>query len=238
MSADTKRFQTLFMERGPLVEEAKALRRKIFFKDTGKDEDQFDEFCTHVIVIDKDTNGVVGTYRLLLGSIAKEKCGFYSETEFDLENIKQNCKGQVLEMGRACVRESYRQYPILNFMWKQIYSYIIKNKIQYLIGCASIENPSPHKIGRIIKFFQNNYFSPVAFRVFPLEGKRYRCLKAQGDFDPKKIGEELPSLVKSYLKAGAWVCGDPAWDKIFGVVDFFMMLDMNRMDSTFTKKLL
>ena len=35
-----------------------------------------------------------------------------------------------------------------------------------------------------------------------------------------------PALVKGYLRAGAWVCGEPAWDPEFNTADFFLLLPL------------
>jgi putative hemolysin len=112
---------------GPLLEQALTLRKRIFFNALGKDEDAFDAVCNHLVAVDKETQKVIGTYRLLLDSVAKKNKGFYSETEFDLTNIKKNCKGELLELGRACVDPEYRKYPILPLIWGEIIKFIDKH---------------------------------------------------------------------------------------------------------------
>ncbi len=43
---------------------------------TGRDEDKFDQACHHLIVIEKSSNEIVGTYRLLTLREAKSAAGF------------------------------------------------------------------------------------------------------------------------------------------------------------------
>jgi putative hemolysin len=50
---------------------------------TGQDEDPFDAFCDHLIVIDETTGAVVGTYRMQTGEMARRHLGYYSEQEFE-----------------------------------------------------------------------------------------------------------------------------------------------------------
>jgi putative hemolysin len=233
------RFKVLLVRNDRLLTEAQSLRQKVFFKTQGKDEDKFDKFCTHLVVIDKNINKAVGTYRLLLGSVAKKNLGFYSQEEFDLRNINKNCKGQLLEMGRACVDASYRKFPIINLMWKEIISFVAKNEVTYIFGCASIDEPSPEKIGVLLKYFQKRHFSPDKFRVYPLEGKAYpyarntALLKTDKD---KEILKFVPSLIYGYLRMGAHVCSEPVWDKEFNTADFFMLLDTAKMNAFYKKK--
>ncbi|MBO0800929.1 MAG: GNAT family N-acetyltransferase, partial [Blastocatellia bacterium] len=63
----------------------------------GYDSDPYDAYCDHLIVKDRKSDKVVGTYRLLRRSRAEKQIGFYSETEFDLSNLKL-LPGDLLEL--------------------------------------------------------------------------------------------------------------------------------------------
>lgn len=234
----TPHFDVLTVEKGDLLEQAFVLRRKVFFNETGKDTDVFDDLCRHIVVVEHDSRQVIGTYRLLLGSVAKAARGFYSETEFDLTNIKKNCPGELLEMGRACVDPAYRKYPILNCMWKTITAYMREHKVAYVLGCASVENPSPQSIGKIYAFLKTHVFAPSQLIVCPLKGKEYPYDKSIMHCDRREAARLLPSLIKNYLKIGAYACGEPVWDKTFNTADFFMLLDMKRTNFSYLEKFL
>ena len=139
-SQDSENFEIEITTNSEFLKKAQTLRCKVFFKDQGTDVDEFDEFCDHLVAIEKNTQKVVGTYRLLLGSEASRGIGFYAERIFDMKNIKKNCQGQLLEMGRACVDESYRKHHIINLMWGKILAYFKENNIQYVFGSAGINN--------------------------------------------------------------------------------------------------
>ena len=137
LSAGEKRFEVTLIKDEKLLDEVKYLRGRVFFGKNIKEEDEFDGVSRHLAVIDKEKNQIIGSYRLLLGSRAEKHKGFYSETEFDLANIKKNCPGEVLEMSRACVLSSYRKFPIIKFMWKSIISFMAENKVKYIFGCQA-----------------------------------------------------------------------------------------------------
>ena len=217
------------------------MRQKVFFGSDGRDRDEFDEYCTHLVVTDRNAGRAVGAYRLLLGSVAKKNIGFYSESEFDLRNIKKNCHGEVLEMGRACVDHHYRRFPIINLLWKEIISFVEKHKVRYIFGCASINDPTPEKIGNVLTYFKQHHFSPDKFMAYPLEGKGYPCRTRHGRLSPeeeKDIVRTIPSLVSGYLRMGAHVCSEPVWDKEFNTADFFMLLDTAEMNVLYKSKFL
>jgi putative hemolysin len=103
----------------------------------GLDSDNFDPFCDHLIVRDLDSREVVGTYRLLLGARAKNEIGFYSEREFNLENLK--ClEGALLDLGRSCARKDFRDRALIPLMWEAIAQYVQEHQVRYLFGCGSL----------------------------------------------------------------------------------------------------
>jgi putative hemolysin len=53
--------------------------------ETGLDIDRFDTVCEHLLVEDRSTHRVVGTYRMQSGEIAGKHLGYYSEQEFNLD---------------------------------------------------------------------------------------------------------------------------------------------------------
>ncbi|MFA5007936.1 MAG: GNAT family N-acyltransferase [Candidatus Omnitrophota bacterium] len=235
-SDNKERFAIIFVKDEKLLDEVKYLRGRVFFGRNEKEEDEFDNYSHHLAVIDNEEGKIIGSYRLLLGSDAKKHSGFYSETEFDLTNIKKNCKGQVLEMSRACVLSPYRKFPIIKFMWKQIISFMMENEVKYIFGCPSIENLDPDYVGKIIAYFKSGCFSADNFRAYPLKEKACKYNPYTGNFDLKEILSSLPSLIKGYLKMGALICSEPALDSYFKTVDFFMMLDVEKMNISYRKK--
>jgi len=45
----------------------------------------------------------------------------------------------------------------------------------------------------------------------------------------------MPPLIKGYLRAGAFICGEPAWDPDFNCADFFMLLPMSRLTGRYNR---
>jgi putative hemolysin len=45
----------------------------------------------------------------------------------------------------------------------------------------------------------------------------------------------LPPLIKAYLRVGAWVCGEPAWDPDFNTADLLMMLPLSQIDQRYAR---
>src|SRR5262252_154276 len=84
---------------------------------TGLDRDQFDFICDHLMVTDASSGLLVGTYRMQTGYRAKGNLGYYGEGLFDFAPF-ESIRSEILELGRACVHQDYRNTNGLNMLWK------------------------------------------------------------------------------------------------------------------------
>lgn len=202
----------------------------------GLDADDYDPLCDHVIVRDLNSKQVVGTYRLLLGSKARKHFGFYSEREFNLENIKK-LSGELLELGRTCAHKDYRDKALIPMMWEAIADYVKIHKVRYVFGCASLLTTYPPEVSEFFSYLKGKYYAPEELRVYPVAGKAFQNLE---DYvrvrDEQSVFLRLPSLIKGYLRVGALLCGPPALDLEFGTTDLFLLLDMKKMSGEYLQR--
>ena len=110
---------------------------------TLRDEDEFDRQCHHLLVIDRETNKIVGTYRLQTIEAAKKGLGFYSTCEFNLNKLGRKILRNSVEVGRACIDKSNRNSRVLFLLWKGIAHYMFYAQKRYLFGCCSINSQDP-----------------------------------------------------------------------------------------------
>lgn len=221
------------------VREAQALRYRVFAEEMGAqlpgkerlDRDGFDPFCDHLLVRDRENGKVVGTYRILSPEMANEAGGYYSAGEFDLSRLEP-LFDRTVEVGRACVHPDYRNGTTIALLWAGLARYMLLNRYDYLIGCASISMADGgHLAASLYNRLKNDYLAPAEYRVFP------RCplpLDALQDV----IDAPCPALVKGYLRLGAYVCGDPAWDPNFNTADLLVMLPISRMNRRYAEHFL
>ncbi len=199
----------------------------------GLDCDDFDPFCDHLIVRDRGSREVVGTYRLLLGSRAKENIGFYSEREFNLDKIKY-LDGELLELGRSCARKDFRDKALIPLMWEAIAQYVNEHRVRYLFGCGSLYTTDVDEVSECFSLFKKKYYAGEPFRVNPLSACRFDAITHDGRvIDEQATFLKLPSLIKGYLRLGAVVCGPPALDREFGTADFFVLLDIQKLSNEY-----
>ena len=234
----TPRFIATLAEDHETVLAAQRLRHRVFRTTCGMapsdpdgvDRDPFDEYCEHLVVRDRASGEVVGTYRILTAVGAARAGGFYSETEFDLERLRR-LDARLVEVGRACVDPAYRHGGVITALLAGLTRWLVAERCDYVIGCASVEVAVGSVAlagvcGRLIPA----HLGPEAWRTFP------RVPYEAGDHPAGAA--DLPPLIKTYLRLGASVCGAPALDEAFGTVDFLMMLPMATMAPRFRARVL
>lgn len=219
------------------VREVQRLRYRVFIETMnlsaltnadGLDQDEFDEYCDHLIVRDAKTLEVVGTYRVLSPHGARRMGKFYSEQEFDLSRL-ENLRGSIAEAGRACIHPDYRSGGVIMMLWAGLAEYMRKERCEYLMGCASVSlADGGHNAAALYHAFAENNMAPPDYRVTP---------HLPFPIDAREAGHapQVPPLLKGYLRSGAWVCGEPAWDPDFHSADFFLLLPLNKLDKRYAR---
>ncbi len=220
------------------LEKAQKLRHKIFLEEglgqvheTGLEFDAFDSIADHLMIIDRRSGDAVGTYRLIHSSEAPR---FYSQSEFFLDEFLQ-IEGAKLEMGRACTHMDFRTGRTMDLLWQGLSLYISLSKTRYLFGCSSVKTTDGLYMFSMIKSLADKEQLKMDYNIYPLP--EFRWPNAQAIFDTapplKGYTKELPPLLRSYLNAGSFVYGFPAYDKDFLCFDLFTILDLQRLNKKF-----
>jgi len=203
--------------------------------DTGLDQDKYDVHADHLIVIDKQTQAIVGTYRLIRKSRVISNGGFYSEGEFNLDRLKK-LPDEILELGRSCVHKDYRSNGVINLLWLGIAKYVEVTDSRYLIGCGSLHTHNVNEISEIYSYLKVNYFSDDRFRVYPVEKCMVNGLRDNVTVDDSRsLMKKMPPLLKGYFRAGAVICGEPALDSEFGTTDFLILLTTENITKRYSQ---
>lgn len=221
------------------VEQAQRLRYQVFTEDLGVvfpqardglDEDRFDPWCRHLLVRELDSGRVVGTYRILTPEAARQAGGYYSESEFDLSGLAPIRSGLV-EFGRSCTHADYRNGAAIMLLWSGLAEFLRRGNYRYVLGCASVSlRDDGAAAAEVYRTAGGHLAQPTPMRVRPLHRLPIERL-GEG---VGKVG--VPPLIKGYLKLGARICGEPAWDPDFHAADFPMLLSVNSMNERYRKR--
>ena len=198
----------------------------------GIDFDEYDLTCEHLIVFEKATQKAVGTYRINSIESAKSPKGFYAFNEFHIEDLPNDILNKSIEIGRACIAKEHRNTKVLFLLWKGLANYLKATNKRYLFGCCSIFTQDKKVATKILKQFEIGGHLHETIKIAPRKDRV--CIEK--DFLPDKMENiKLPILVNIYLRIGAKVCGEPAIDREFKTVDFFVIFDIQKINKKYGK---
>ena len=198
---------------------------------TGLDADPFDDVCDHLLVEHVPTGEIVGTYRLQTGLTAIANRGYYSEQEFDFRPFEP-IRGELIELGRACVHQHHRNLVVLGLLWKGIADYARERGGRYLCGCSSISSQDAAVGASAYADLCRRHLASVEWRTQPRPA--FDCSLEHLAEEPPKT----PKLLRAYLSVGAKICGPPALDRQFKTIDFLTLLDLESLPPSVRQRFL
>ena len=206
------RFRVFNLELGEGLEESYA---------TGRDTDEFDESCHHMLVEEKG-GGVIGTYRLQTAAMAAGGHGFYSAGEYDLDALPRDVLDQSVEIGRACIHRDHRKRTVLFLLWQGLAKYLVHNECRYLFGCCSLTSQD-QAVG--IRLYQQLRQAGKVHPRFDVPVLAHTGCEAPDDRVAALPDVDIPPLFATYLRYGALVCSRPAIDRDFKTIDYLVLMD-------------
>lgn len=238
---DDGRYLVRFARNRDEIEAALRLRFEVFNLELGEglessyiiglDEDRFDSVCHHLIVMEKESSAVVGTYRLQTLEMAGAISNFYCDGEFNLKELPPPVLNESLEIGRACVALNHRNTRVLFLLWKGLAAYALLAGKRYLFGCCSLTSQDVSEGWQAMRQIKSE--DAVHPHLFVTPRGEYVC-EVGGIAVEEKIDDDkkwhLPKLFSTYLRFGAKVCSPPAIDREFKTIDFFVMFDFEAID--------
>ncbi len=219
-----------------------ALRHDIFIREwqgrekaNGLDLEHFDFTSDHLMIIRKSDAMVLGTYRLLCSRFVER---FYSQDEFVLDEFL-TLPGVKLELGRACVHHEFRNGITIDLLWKGLAKYIVGSGANFLFGCTSVKSVDPRFIEQIYIELNSRDQWSQEYGIVSTPKYRFDGFSFNGGTPSEnshRLRQMLPSLLRSYLHAGASVYGEPALDADFACVDLLTILDLSQLNRRFQER--
>ena len=239
---ESGRWRARFARRPGELDDVLRLRYEVFNLELGegleqshathRDEDRFDGFCHHLLVEERASGEVVGTYRMQTSEMAREGCGFYSAGEYDLAKLPAEILEDSIEVGRACIHRDHRHKQVLFLLWQGLAAYVRSSRKRFLFGCSSLASQDPAVGQRVYRQLEasGNVHPSLQVPALPT----LRCTAepshpatardvATGNDGPPVL---LPTLFRTYLRYGAKVVSEPALDREFKTIDYLLLLDV------------
>lgn len=209
-------------------------------KKNGLDFDRYDFFFDHLIIVHKEKQQIIGTYRLNSTENSKES---YTALEFNLAPLVL-LPGPHLELGRACIHKDYRKGSVISLLWRGIAEYMNLSGAKTLFGCSSLKVNKAREAALVYKYLhdQGHVSTHFPFRptkAYQMEGfESWLSVFENGLNDEQRFEAEalIPSLLKSYLKLGSKIVCTPAFDKEFNCIDMLTLLRTEHLSNVVSEK--
>ena len=234
------------------IEAAKRLRYAVFHEERGRkhtdsatadiDEDDFDAYCDHLIVVDGDAGSqtseppVIATYRLMDQKMASRAGRFYSAGEYDIVPLlARHDKLSFLEFGRSCVAPGYRDKRTVELLWHGSWAYVRRHGHDVMFGCASFEGTDPAAHAEALSLLGEQALAESDWQVAAIAPSVSLPVLRAEDYDARKALRSLPPILKGYLRLGAIFAGEAVIDHEFGTVDVLVILPVARLNPRYVQ---
>jgi putative hemolysin len=228
------------------VQRAQALRYRVFYEEmsaqpdamariTRRDADAFDAVCDHLLVLDHATASgpqVVGTYRLLRQDMARRHGGFYTASEYAIGPLLDaHPDANVLELGRSCVLAPFRNKRSVELLWHGIWTYVLRHRIDVMLGCASLVGTDPDALALPLSFLAHHARAPEEWCARAHDHLHVPMARMPREaIDQRAALAALPPLIKGYLRLGAGFGDGAVVDRQFGTTDVFVVMPVSRIN--------
>ena len=231
------------------LDAAQELRYRVFYDEMGarplpemaasrRDFDRYDAACDHLVVVDSqrtDGNQVVGTYRVMRREHARVVRGFYSASEFDVRPLVR-FNGNIMELGRSCVDEGYRDRATMQLLWRGIAEYVNTHNIDLMFGCASLPGTDPEQLKIQLSYLYHFHRAPEALRTRALPHRFIDMnLLPKEEINPKRALASLPPLLKGYLRVGGFIGDGAVIDHQFNTTDVCIIVKTDMIAERYTR---
>lgn len=201
--------------------ESLKLRHEVFFNELkgssiiGIDMDEFDFSFDHLIIKDKKSDKIVGTYRIRSIDINSNS---YTGKEFNILSIFEGNKNVVEYLKLACANK--------------------------LIGCTSLKIRDPKTTGLVFRYLTEKGAVKLINKCEPTSDFIISDFEIWYDYYKNKLNQDLrafaeskiPQLLNMYIKFGAKIICNPAYDAEFDCVDFLTLLNTSNVPDALARK--
>ena len=191
--------------------------------------DDSDFIYDHLIVIDRDNGSVVGTYRLGRREQLEKIGDFYTNVKFNVDSLMA-AEGEVLELSRMAIRESYRDGSVIKLLWKGLFAYCARFDVKWLFGIISLPTTEPDDALNFLSYINNGLLTEE-FDLFAREPVVRTKLLSADEIDVFKAKKEMHPILKAYLSMGCKFARGAHYDLGFlKSIDVMIVIDFKKVN--------
>lgn len=210
------------------VDAAQRLRALVFTPQDQSDCDcdAFDASFEHVLVFEQCSNALVCCYRFLPIADGRELSRSYSAQYYDLSALT-SFAGKMVEMGRFCLRPGHSDPDILRVAWGAMTSYVDAQAVELLFGCTAFVGTDAEPYLDSFAILKERHLAPKCWLPREKAPDIFRFSAALGTkADAREAMQQMPPLLRTYLRMGAWVSDHAVFDWQLDTIHVFTGLEI------------
>ncbi len=198
-----------------------ALRQSVFFDHIAEalrpGWELRDEVAHHLIVL--ENNQVIGTVRLLNSQYVSTNELFYSAQYYQLGHLLKNSQCAV-ELSRFCISPTARNGHVLLLLWRAGLKYLKAVNADLMFGSCSFTGQDAQVHAPVLQYLAQQRLAPQSLALTPTQSHALPLSSLQSTQPFAK--DEIPTLLRAYLKLGARVSDhyyiDPVFNSTFVMI--------------------
>ncbi|MEM7073607.1 MAG: GNAT family N-acyltransferase [Pseudomonadota bacterium] len=210
------------------IQSAQALRMLAFHGAAeGRDSDDFDPLCSHVLIEEAETRRLVCCFRMLPLGTGAEIGRSYSAQFYELSALA-DFRGPMVEMGRFCIHPDVQDPDILRVAWGAMTSYVDEHGIELLFGCSSFQGVDADRYLDAFAMLKERHLAPRRWlpKVKAPSVFRFAQILRLRRPEPRAAMRGMPPLLRSYLTMGGWVSDHAVVDRHMNTLHVFTGLEI------------
>jgi len=224
------RYRSRFAANAQDRAQVEALRSRTFAPPgaaTGwRDRDSFDARCAHLMIEESDSGRLVAAARVRSLESGADIADCYSALYYDLAPLA-GFPAPMIEVGRFCIDAGTRSPNVLRTAWGALAGQVDRQGVQLLFGCASFPGTDPGAVSEALALLASRHRAPA--QLAPRRKAPETVRLPDRTHDPAKAHAQMPPLLRSYLRLGAWVSDHAVIDRELGTIHVFTGLEVRNV---------
>lgn len=195
--------------------------------DAWSDRDDFDAFCTHVLIEDLRDAQLVGCFRLLEIGTGPQMDTCYSAQFYDLALLRA-FPAPMIEIGRFCLHPDRHDPDILRIAWAALTDFVDARGIGLMFGCSSFRGTDHGRYLDAFAMLKDNHLAPPEWRPGVKAPQVFRFGARLRQVPDRRRGlQAMPPLLRTYLMMGGWVSDHAVIDRQMNTLHVFTGLEIH-----------
>jgi L-ornithine Nalpha-acyltransferase len=201
--------------------------RQLAFRAAALDQDQFDNFCQHVLIEHQNTKRLVCCFRLMTYPDGLAIQNGYAAQFYGLERFGTYPE-PMIEIGRFCLHPTARDPDILRIAWAALTRVVDAMGAQMLFGCSSFVGTDPSLYADALAVLAAGHLAPERWKPSIKSANVVPLLQLTQSRKPDlpQAMRTMPPLLRSYISMGGWVSGHAVIDENLNTLHVFTGLEI------------